>query len=105
MTIIMGKATYPTHKQAEFVKIFIKIQGKYDMSQLEKNSMGGVKATENGFQIINLWDIKEGKTDEAMETIGKMYYEFINIEGCEFTLDVFYSGDEALKIAGVNLPE
>ena len=104
MTIIIAKAIYPSHKQVEFVKTYIKLQGKYNMSPVEKKNIGGVKVTENGFQIINVWDIKEGKTDEALEIIGKMHYEFINIEGLEFDIDVIYSGEEALKIAGVNLP-
>ncbi len=104
MPIIVGIATYPSHKQAEFIKKFVSIQGKYDMSPLEEKSMGAAKTVENGIRVMNLWEVKKGKLEEALEIVSKIYYEFINIEGLESTIDVWYTGNEAFAIAGIKVP-
>jgi hypothetical protein len=107
MVLIVGNCIYPSHKQAEFVKAYIKVTQKYKMEEVADDRVGCVTTSKDfkGIRIMNIWEPKKGKIQEALMLVGKVYFECINIEGFEYTVDIMYTGDEALQIAGVKLPE
>ncbi len=86
MPIIMATAIYPSHQQAEFLKIFIKVQGKYDVDDLIENHISCINATTSGIKIINIYQVKPGNFDEVFMIIGQQHYQFINIEGFEYSI-------------------
>jgi hypothetical protein len=105
MPTIVATAIYPSHKQNEFIKIFIKNQGKFNVDDLVENNMSFINGTEKGFKIVNAYEVKPGKFDEVFMIIGQLHYQFSSIEGFEYNFEVFATGDEAVKMANIKLPE
>ncbi|MFW9873663.1 MAG: hypothetical protein ACFFG0_11200 [Candidatus Thorarchaeota archaeon] len=53
---------------------------------------------------MSIWKVKEGKLEETLTVLGKFYYEFINLEGCEYIIKIWHTFQEALAAVGMKLP-
>ena len=50
---------------------------------------------------MSIWEVKEGKLEVALTRLGNYYYESINIEGYEYSLDIWSTLPEATAVAGL----
>jgi hypothetical protein len=106
MPYIIAITTYPSHKQNDVVKKYLELIPKYPGDE----SLGEVVAqpvalTKNGFKIVSIWEVKEGKFDEAFTRVNTYFYEFKDIEGHEVAIKVWNTFPEAIAMAGIPVPE
>jgi hypothetical protein len=106
MPYIIATSIYPSHKQNDVIKKYLEIIPKYPADE----SLGEVVAqpvvfTNKGFKVVSIWEVKEGKFEEAYRRINTYFYEFIDIEGYETTIEVCPTFSEATSIAGIPTPE
>ena len=106
MPYIIGTMRYPSHMQLEIAKKWLKIREKYPEDEaMAVQICSAVSTDENGFIVMGIYDVKEGQLKKAFTFLSSMYYEYIGIEGCESTVKVWSTFDEALAIAGIEAPE
>jgi len=106
MPIIVGTMRYPSHQQLEVAKKWIKIRDKYpDDETMAVQLCAPITTDENGIVVMGIYEVKEGQLEKAFTTLSSMYFEYIDIEGFEYTVRVWSTFDEALAIAGIEAPE
>jgi len=104
MPYIIATIKYPSHIQNEVVKKYLQISPKYKTDEnVAEQLCAPVTTTENGVIVKSIWEIKPGKLEQALAYFRK--YEFVNIENCEYSVDVWYTFEEAAGIAGFKVPE
>ena len=102
MPYIIATSWYPSHKQDEVVKKYIELIPKYPTDDsIAINVATPVTTTEKGIKVMSIWEVKEGKLEAALTRLGKYYYESINIEGYEYSLDIWSTLPEATAVAGI----
>jgi len=92
--------------QLEVAKTWLKIRNKYPAD----DSMGEqlcvpVSTQEDGIILMAVYDVKPGKLEQAYNFYFRFFYEFNNIAGFEYTVKVWSTFDEAIGIAGIEVPE
>ena len=107
MVIIMQIVTYPPNKQPEIQKKFFEVSSKYpyDESLMKRVLRMGVRVTNEGYEVISIHEIPEGKFTEAFNQMAANLHEYSGIEGYRAELRTYLSGVEAFKILGKKLPE
>ena len=106
MPYIIGTMRYPSHQQLEVAKRWIKIRDKYPADEeMAVQLCGPVTTDENGIVVMGIYEVKEGQLEKAMTFYSSFLYEFISIEGYEYTVRVWSTFEEALAIAGIEAPE
>jgi len=103
MTII----NYPPNKQIEVQNKFFEINSKYppDESLMKLVLRMGVRVTKDGYEVISINDIPDGKYTEAFNRTAANLHEYSGIEGYRAEIRTYLSGEEAFKIIGKKLPE
>ena len=97
---------YPSHQQLEVVKKWIKIRDKYPADDaMAVQLCAPVITDENGIIVMGIYEVKEGQLEKAFRFYSSFLYEFIDIEGYEYTARVWSTFAEALAIAGIEVPE
>ena len=106
MPIIVTTMRYPSHQQLEIVKRWVKIRDKYPADDAMAVQLCAPTTTdENGIIVMAIYEVKEGQLEKALNFYSSFMYEFISIEGYEYTVRVWSTFEEALAIAGVEAPE
>jgi len=106
MPYIVGTMRYPRHMQLEIAKKWLKIRDKYtEDDAIAVQLCSPVTTDENGIIVMGIYEVKEGQLEKALTLYSSFFYEFINIEGYEYKLRVWSTMDEALAIAGIEVPE
>lgn len=106
MPFIIATLKYPSHKQNEVVKKFLQLAPKYKTDEnIAETLCAPVTTTENGVIVKVIYDVKPGKLEQALAIYRKYFYEYINIENLEYSVDVWYTFEEAAGIAGFEVPE
>lgn len=106
MPYIICTLKYPSHKQMDVVNTWVKIANKYPNDDAMAVQLGSpVSTTENGICLMPIFEVKEGQLEKALKYYSKFYYEFINIEGFEYTVKVWMTFDEALEVGKIQRPE
>ncbi len=106
MSYVIITLKYASHMQNEVVKKYLQIAPKYSLDEaIAVQLCAPVSVTTNGVEVKSIWDIKSGKLEEALAYFRKYFYEFIHIENCAYSIDVWYTFDEAAGIAGFKVPE
>lgn len=105
MPYLFIKSTYPSHKIDEVVKKILEVMQKFppDLS-LGEQVAGATKADEKGIVGLTVYEVKEGKFDEAMKRWMIVMSEFRNIEGYEYSMDVWATTIEAFGAIGMTPP-
>lgn len=102
MPYIIGTIWYPTHKQGDAAKIYLKIRDKYPPDETIFENLGTpVKTSKKGAKLMTIWRVKEGKLEQALNQTSRFYFEFANIEGLEYSIDVWMTFEEASGVAGL----
>ena len=106
MPIVVGTMRYPSHQQLEVAKKCLKILDKYpENDAMAVQLCAPVTTDENGIIIMGIYEVKEGQLEKALTFYSSLLYEFINIEGYEYTIRVWNTFEEALALAGIEVPE
>ncbi len=106
MPYIIGTMRYPSHMQLEIAKKWLKIRDKYpENDAMAVQLCAPVSTDENGIIVMGIYEVKEGQLEKALTFLSSMYFEYIDIEGYEYTVKVWSTFDEALAIAGIEAPE
>jgi len=103
----MTIALYPPNKQIEVQNRFFEVTNKYpyDESLMKRVFRLAVRITKDGYEVVSLYDIPDGKFTEAFNRIASNIHEYSNIEGYRGEIRTYLSGEEAFKIIGKKLPE
>ncbi|HEC38394.1 hypothetical protein LCGC14_1290840 [marine sediment metagenome] len=106
MPFIIATSSYPSHKQDEVVKKYIKLIPKYPPDEsLGELIAQPVSTGPNGITVLSIYRVKEGKLDAAFIRTGTQLYEYKDIEGYEYEVKVWLTFPEAAAIAGIPSPE
>jgi len=106
MPYVISTIKYQSHKQNEVIKKYLQITPKYKLDEnVAEQLCAPVTTTENGVIVKSIHEVKPGKLEETLAYLRKYFYEFINIENCEYSVDVWYTFEEAAGIAGFEVPE
>lgn len=105
MPYIFIKSTYPSHKIDEVVKKYLEVLQKFppDPSMGEQVA-NATRADGQGIVGLTVFEVKEGKFDEAMKRWMSAMTEFRNIEGYEYSMDVWATVIEAFAAIGMTPP-
>ncbi len=103
----MAVTTYPPNKQLEVQNKFFEIVNKYpyDKSVAKRVLQLAVRVTKDGYEVITIHDIPDGKFTEAFNNIAANLHEYSGIEGYRAEIRTYLTGTEAFKIIGKKLPE
>ena len=103
----MSIARYPPNEQLEVQNKFFETVNKYpyDETLMKRIVRLAVRMTPDGYEVINIYDIPEGKYTEAFNRIASSIHEYSTIEGYTSEVRTYLSGEEAFKIIGKKLPE
>ena len=106
MPYVICTIKYPSHKQNEVIKKFLQIASKYKIDEnVGEQLCAPVTTTENGVIVKTINEVKPGKLEQALAYYRKYFYEYINIENCEYSVDVWYTFEEAAGVSGFKIPE
>ncbi|MFX1501849.1 MAG: hypothetical protein ACFFDH_12870, partial [Promethearchaeota archaeon] len=97
---------YPSHKIDELAKKLVEIVPKYPPDpSLGELVVRGTRAVGEGIISLNIYTVKEGKLEESIAQRSKMVSELRNIEGLEYSIEVWVTIVEAYDSIGIKLPE
>ncbi len=107
MVLLMTIARYPPHKQVEVQNRFFEVVNKYpyDETIMKRIVQLAVRVTPDGYEVVNLYDIPEGKYTEAFNRTASNIHEYSTIEGYTSEIRTYLSGEEAFKIIGKKIPD
>ena len=106
MPYVISTIKYPSHMQNEVIKKYLQITPKYTLDEsVAVQLCAPVTTTENGVIIQAIAEVKPGKLEGALGYYRKYFYEYVNIQDCEYSVDVWYTFEEAAGIAGFEIPE
>ena len=99
---------YPVHKVPDVIKVYAELLKKYPPSSLEElgetcvNNAG--TSTENGLKAMSVFDVKEGKIEEALKTARGALAMFHSIEGYSYSIEVWSTITESFEAIGMQVP-
>ena len=106
MVYLITRHWYPTHKAREVTEKLIEIMPKYPADEtLGVQVSQCIRTTKKGVFVITTQEIKPGKLEEAMTRSGEYQVNFNDIEGLEWSMEVYYNLVEAMAFIGMKLPE
>ncbi len=107
MPFIWVTAYYPTHIRDEVLKKWVEARRKFpdDPSLQEVIVNVASNTTKDGVKVVSIGKAKEGKLEEALTRVGTMMLMFQDIEGFEYTTELYATIEESLAAMGVKMPE
>ena len=64
-----------------------------------------IKTTKKGIKGLSVMEVKEGKLEAALARTAENLAMFRNIVGYEYSIDVWFTIEEALATVGASMPE
>ena len=100
-------SSYPSDKAKEVAEKYMEVLGKYppNTSLTTEIIPAAVKRTEKGIKVITVAEVKPGKIEEALLYGENGMAMFNDIQGYEYSLDVYLTAEEALATLGMSMPE
>ena len=100
---LMATSVYPNDKAKEVVDIYLKAMAKYpdDTAVSTPIVPVGVHATLDGMQVINLYEVKKGKYEEAHALARNRLAMLQTVPGFRWKIDNYLNLEEALKTIGL----
>ena len=100
MVYIVVKSWYPSHITEKVNERYMEMLQKFppDNSLGEQVVQVAARATKDGYEVLGVNLVKEGKFDEAIIRIGAMMLMFADIEGYEFSIETWVTLQEAQKM-------
>ena len=104
MPYLVIRYVCPPHIIDELVKKLMEVAPKSPPDpSIGEGVLGAVKATEQGYIFMNIFEVKEGKLDAAFALWTKRMALLRNVEGFKYSIEVWATSDEALMSIGVNV--
>ena len=106
MVYIVVNMVFPSHKAPEAGKKFLEVLSKYpdDDSLGETVVNSAVKTTTCGIRVLNVSTVKKGKLEENLTRGNEILAMFNEVEGYEYTMEVWQEPAEALATLGMKMP-
>jgi len=100
---LIATSVYPNDKSKEVVDLYLKAMAKYpDNTALSTPIVPvGVHATLDGMQVINVYEVKKGKYEEAHALARNRLAMLQTIPGYRWKIDNYTNLEEALKTIGL----
>jgi hypothetical protein len=107
MPYVIFKSWWPSDKSEEVVKKAFEVTPKFpqDDSLGEAVVQNCVKASKKGIINLSISEVKTGKLEEALGRTQQMAVEYQNIEGFEYSIEVWSTAVEAFALMGRTPPE
>jgi hypothetical protein len=107
MPYIITTTWYPSDKTTDAANRYFEMLEKFppDDSLGEQVVPVAVTTTKKGIKTMGITEAKEGKLEEALTRGRNSMVMFHNIEGFEYTIEVYSTISEALTLIGMSLPE
>ena len=98
---------YPSAKAVEVGKKYIEIRKEnvLDRSVGKRVVPVAVRVVKDGIRNTSLYEAKPGKYEELLATMTKTMLKFGEIEGYEYEMETLMSGNEAMPLIGMSMPE
>ncbi|MHA2391064.1 MAG: hypothetical protein ACXAEX_03770 [Promethearchaeota archaeon] len=65
---------------------------------------GGLMRTKNGIKGIAVWEVMEGKFEEAYSRVGEILALYAEVDGLNGRMDVMTTAAEAMESIGLAIP-
>lgn len=100
---LIATSVYPNDKSKEVVDIYLKAMAKYPDDPTVSTPIVpvGVHATLDGMQVINVYEVKKGKYEEAHALARNRLAMLQTIPGYRWKIDNYTNLEEALKTIGL----
>jgi hypothetical protein len=107
LTYIVAILTYPIQKIDEVIKLAAEVTPKYPPNESLSTAIcpGAIKTTKNGITSIYISEVKPGKLQEALTLTSELLVNYRNIEGFNYTVEVFSNTAEAYGALGLTAPQ
>jgi len=107
MVYIIITAKFPPSKAKEVGKRYLEVVKKYPLDKsLEKQIFrGAIRSTGDAITTIGISEPREGKMKEFILHQQEVEAMFHDIEGFQYTIDIWFNLVEALGVIGLEAPE
>jgi hypothetical protein len=107
MPYVVTTSLYPYEKASECGEKWLEALKKYPYDENLGTMIvpAAVKSTLDGTTSIGILEVKEGKLEEALIYTGRFMSVFRGIEGFTTSIDVYYTGAEAMANVGMTISE
>ena len=108
MPHIMVTAWYPMGptKAAEVAKKAYEVVKKFPADESIATLLAqGFMGSKVGIKAITIWNVKEGKLEEALTRIGDMLRFYAEVEGFTYKSELMVTVEEAWATVGMKPPE
>jgi len=108
MVYLVITSWYPSHKVSDVIKTFTEMLKKYppsviaELGEILVNNAG--TSTENGLKAMSVYDVKEGKLEEALKIARSALAMFQPVEGYESKVEVWSTVTESFEAIGMQAP-
>lgn len=100
---IIATCLYPSDKAKEVAKMYLKAMTKYpdDASLATPIVPAAVQSTLQGISVMMIYEPKKGKFEDAYALAVNRMVMLLDIQGFEYTFNVPYTLEEAMKVIGM----
>lgn len=106
MPNILIKTWFPPHKVEEVAEVYMEELKKYRPDRsLGKSLTTIIKPNANGIVSLEIFEVKEGKLEEALNHYHSVQIMYHNIEGFKYEIEVWRTSVEAMALLGMKPPE
>ena len=106
MPYMFVTAFFPSEKAKDVGTRYLEERKKFPRDRsLMKVIVEAVKTTTDGIKTVGISQIKEGKLEAAMirqQNASALYHD---IEGYEYSIDIYWTAAEALAVIGMEPPK
>jgi len=106
MAYIVTSIKYPSHMGIEVGKKYLEALQQFPPSKTPGKVViqAAVRSTTDGVNVFSITQVKDEEFIEAWRYIGNMAALFLEIEGLEYTMEVWAEVQDALELVGMKLP-
>ena len=106
MPYIINTSVYPSDKAKEVAERYIEVIGKYPPDENTGTPVVPVaaKTTNQGLKVMTITEVKTGKLEDALNRAVNAMAMFNDIEGFEYTIDIYMTLSEGMATLGMSMP-
>ncbi len=107
MPYIIVTSWFPLNKGTEVAKKYSEERKEFppDKSLTKEVIQSALKVEKNKIKAMYVAEVKEGKLDEALTRQQNALLMYHDIDGYEYTIEIFFNIVEAMGIIGMKVPE
>ena len=106
MAYIVTSLKYLSHLGVEVGKKYLEAIKQFPPGKTPGKVIiqAAVRSTNDGIKVFSVTQVKDEEFIEAWRYIGNMMALFLEVEGLEYTMEVWAEVQDALEIIGMKLP-